>query len=77
VSPQPESPDKRSGAMNRARAGAERNSRSAAALETCRPATVSLTNARRFRTDPSTPRILNLRKLARGDGINRNELQRT
>ena len=38
-------------------------------------ATASHTHARRFRTDPSTPRKLNLRKLVRGDGINRGGLQ--
>jgi hypothetical protein len=62
--------------MSRARAGAGRSSRSAAALETCSPpATASHTHARRFRTDPSTPRKLNLRKLVRGGGIKRGGLQ--
>jgi site-specific recombinase XerD len=35
---------------------------------------VSHTHARRFRTDPSSPRDLNLRKLAREGGINRGGL---
>src|SRR6266576_2143600 len=77
VSQQPESPDKRSGEMSHARAGAGRSSRSAAALETFVPATASHTHARRFRTDPSTPRKLNLRKLVRGGGINRGGLHDT
>jgi hypothetical protein len=38
---------------------------------------VSHTHACRFRTDLSTPRKLNLRKLAHGDGINRGGLQNT
>jgi hypothetical protein len=33
------------------------------------------TVAHRFRTDPSTPRELNLKKLASGHGINRGGLQ--
>jgi hypothetical protein len=41
------------------------------------PTTAPHTHARRFRTDTSTPRKLNLRKLPCGDGINRGGLQET
>jgi hypothetical protein len=56
--------------MSRAHVEAGRSSRSAVALD---PA--SHTHARRFRTDSSSPRKLNLRKLAREGGINRGGLQ--
>ena len=39
------------------------------------PTTESRTHARRFRTETSISRKPNLRKLARGDGINRGGLQ--
>ena len=39
------------------------------------PASAAHTHPRRFRTDPSTPRKLNLRKPGRGDGIKCGRLQ--
>ena len=75
MSAHPDPSNKKSDAMSRARAGAGKSTRNAAALETRRPRQRSYTLARRFPTDHSTPRKLNLRKLARGDGINCGGLQ--